>query len=149
VNGEAELGPELGVRLNYLLKRAFLTLEDLHAEHLAPSGVNARELTVLLFLDGREPESQQQTASHLGVDRTTMVGLLDSLEGKGLVARQADAGDRRRNVLGLTEAGRRTLRKAKAASDQAERQLLGPLSESEALQLRDLLGRLATDRVQP
>ena len=38
---------------------------------------------MLLFLDGREPESQQQAAARLGIDRTTMVGLLDSLEGKG------------------------------------------------------------------
>ena len=103
MNSETELGPQLGARLSYLLKRAFLELEELHAEYLASTGVNARELAVLLLLDGREPESQQQAAGRLGVDRTTMVGLLDGLEGKGLVARQADAGDRRRNVVGLTD----------------------------------------------
>jgi DNA-binding MarR family transcriptional regulator len=148
VNNDAELGPQLGARLSYLLKRAFLELEDLHAEHLAPFGVNGRELAVLLLLDGREPESQQQAAGRLGVDRTTMVGLLDGLEGKGLVARQADAGDRRRNVVGLTDAGQRTLRKAKAASDEAERRLLGELSATEAGQLRELLGRVAVGRVR-
>ena len=138
-----ELGPQLEARLTYLLKHALLTLEALHAKHLAATGVNARELAVLLFLDGREPESQQQAAAHLGVDRTTMVGLLDALEGKGLVARQADAGDRRRNVVALTEAGRRTLGTATAASDEAERRLLGGLDEAEARRLRDLLSRVA------
>jgi DNA-binding MarR family transcriptional regulator len=149
MNSEAELGPQLSARLSYLLKRAFLELEDLHAEHLAPSGVSARELAVLLFLDGREPESQQEAAGRLGVDRTTMVGLLDGLEGKGLVARQADAADRRRNVVGLTVAGQRTLEQAKAASDEAERRLLGELSGTEALRLRELLGRVAAGRVRP
>ena len=149
MNSEAELGPQLGIRLSYLLKRAFLELEELHAEYLEPTGVNARELAVLLFLDGREPESQQQAAGRLGVDRTTMVGLLDSLEGKGLVARQADAGDRRRNVVALTDVGQRALKEAKAASDMAERQLLGGLSETEALTLRDLLGRVAAGGVRP
>jgi DNA-binding MarR family transcriptional regulator len=143
VDKGAGLGPELGARLGYLLKRAFLTLEELHAEHLGPTGVNARELAVLLLLAGREPESQQQAAARLGVDRTTMVGLLDGLEGKGLVTRQADAGDRRRNVVGLTDAGQRTLVVAKSASDEAERQLLGVLSERESLQLRELLRRVA------
>lgn len=137
------LGPLLGARLSYLLKRVFLELEDLHAEHLAPTGVNARELAVLLLLDGREPESQQQAAGRLGVDRTTMVGLLDGLEGKGLVARQADTEDRRRNVVGLTAAGQRTLRKATVASDEAEQRLVAELSEAEARQLRELLGRIA------
>ena len=149
MNTETELGPQLGARLSYLLKRAFLDLEDLHAEHLAPTGVNARELAVLLLLDGREPESQQQAAGRLGVDRTTMVGLLDGLEGKGLVARHADTGDRRRNVVGLTDAGQQTLKKAKTASDEAERRLLGELSDTEALRLRELLGRVAAGRVRP
>ncbi|HEY0239643.1 MAG TPA: MarR family transcriptional regulator [Friedmanniella sp.] len=150
MNSEAEqLGPQVGARLGYLLKRAFLELEDLHAEHLAPFGVNARELTVLLFLDGREPESQQQAAARLRVDRTTMVGLLDGLEAKGLVARQADPRDRRRNVVALTEVGRQTLAQARAGSDEAERQLLGGLSSSEATQLRALLARVPPGRTQP
>lgn len=110
--------------------------------------MNARELAVLLLLYGREPESQQQAAERLGVDRTTMVGLLDNLEGKGLGARQADARDRRRNVVGLTDAGQRALEKAKAASDEAEPRPLGALSETEALQLRELLGRVAAGRVR-
>jgi DNA-binding MarR family transcriptional regulator len=136
------LGPQLRARLSYLLKRAFLALEDLHTEYLAPHGVNARELAVLLLLDGREPESQQQAAGRLGVDRTTMVGLLDGLESKGLIARQPDTADRRRNVIVLTVAGQRTLEGAKAASDEAERRLLDGLSTTDAERLRILLARV-------
>ena len=141
-----ELGPRLSARLTYLLKRALLELEDLHVEHLAPAGIGARELTVLMLLDGREPESQQQAAGRLGVDRTSMVGLLDSLEAKGLVLRQADAADRRRNVVVLTGAGRRTLDEAAAASDAAESRLLRGLDEAETRQLRDLLSRIGAER---
>lgn len=142
MDAEDDLGPQLRARLSYLLKRAFLTLEDLHAEHLAPTGINARELAVLLLLDGREPESQQQAAERLGVDRTTMVALLDGLESKQLVARRADAADRRRNVIVLTSAGQRTLESATAGSDEAERQLLSGLSAAQARTLRTLLSRI-------
>ena len=142
-------GPRLSARLTYLLKRALLDLEDLHAEHLAPVGVSGRELGVLLLLDGRDPESQQQVAGRLGVDRTTMVGLLDGLEAKGLVARRADAGDRRRNVLELTGDGQKTLVQAVRASDEAERQLLAELDDAESKQLRTLLTRLARNRSDP
>ena len=135
-------GPHLRARLGYQLKHAFLELEELHATHLADSPVNVRELSVLLLLDGREPESQQQAAERLGVDRTTMVGLLDGLEGKGLVERQADPADRRRNVVQLTDAGRKALEEAMAASDAAERELLADLSPAEARKLRDLLARV-------
>jgi DNA-binding MarR family transcriptional regulator len=72
-----------------------------------------------------------------------MVALLDGLEANGLVAREADPHDRRRNVVALTDAGRRTLEKALRASDKAERRLLGALDESERTQLRALLARVA------
>lgn len=137
-------GPQLQARLGYLLKHAFLELEELHAVHLEGGAVNVRELSVLLLLDSREPESQQQAAERLGVDRTTMVGLLDGLERKGLVVREPDPADRRRNVVALTEAGRTALKSATAASDKAERQLLADLSPTEAQRLRDLLARVVT-----
>jgi DNA-binding MarR family transcriptional regulator len=140
---EDDLGPQLSGRLTYLLKRAQLALDGLHEELLGPLGVNHRELSVLLLLDAREPESQQQVAGRLGVDRTTMVALIDGLEGKGLVARRPDAADRRRNVIALTGAGRKTLRRATRTSDQAEDRLLDGLDEVEAAQLRALLGRIA------
>jgi DNA-binding MarR family transcriptional regulator len=146
VPSDEDLGPLLSGRLHLLLKRAQLDLADLHAEVLAPLGISDQELSVLLFLDAREPESQQQAARRLGVDRTTMVGLIDALEGKGLVARRPDPADRRRNVVELTSAGRTTLRAATRASDQAERRLLGELDDTEAAQLRSLLRRIAASR---
>jgi DNA-binding MarR family transcriptional regulator len=145
VTRETDLGPRLSLRLAYLLKRALVDLEDLHREHLDPLGISGRELSVLLLLQAREPESQQQTAERLQVDRTTMVALLDGLEAKGLVARQADPDDRRRNVVALTALGRRTMEKAVRASDKAERRLLGALDEPERIQLRALLARVAAD----
>lgn len=138
--------PRLTERLTYLLKRTLAELEDLHTEHLAPLGITGRDLGVLLLLESRGPESQQQAAERLRVDRTTMVGLLDALEGKGLVARHQDAEDRRRNVVELTGAGRTTLAKAIRASDAAERRLLKELDDAEITQLRAILGRLDRDR---
>jgi DNA-binding MarR family transcriptional regulator len=146
---ERNLRPRLTARLTYLLKRVLVDLDDLHAEHLASVGVSGRELGVLLLLDGGDPQSQQQAADRLRVDRTTMVGLLDGLEAKGLVARRADTEDRRRNVLELTEDGQTALVRALRASDEAERRLLAELDDDESAQLRALLTRLARDRSEP
>jgi DNA-binding MarR family transcriptional regulator len=134
-----EPGSELSDRLGYLLKHAQLQMAELSGKALAPFGINGRELAVLLVLAGHEPASQQQAAQRLSVDRTSMVALLDTLEGKGLVSRHPHADDRRRNVVALTEAGRDTLRRAAEATDRAEREFLAPLSSSAAQQLRDSL----------
>jgi DNA-binding MarR family transcriptional regulator len=126
-------------RLGYLFKHAQLRMAQLNAEALAPYDINGRELAVLLVLSDHEPPSQQQAADRLGVDRTTMVALLDALETKGLVTRRPQAGDRRRNVVELTPKGKQVLGDAAAASDEAERVLLAALTEQEARQLRALL----------
>lgn len=138
--------PALSTRLIYLLKRALVELEDLHTEHLAPVGISGRELGVLLLLNSFDTTSQQQVAGRLGVDRTTMVGLVDALEEKGLLARRPDADDRRRNVLELTQDGHAALTQATHASDQAEQQLLSQLNHDESAQLRTLLTRVLQER---
>ncbi len=130
------------LRLGYLFKHAQRLMSELHVEALAPFGIDARELGVLLVIDSFEPASQQQVAQRLGVDRTTMVAIVDALEAKGIIVRRADPDDRRRNVVELTPAGRDVLREAIAASDAAEAELLAPLTPVESEQLRNLLVRV-------
>ena len=60
------------------------------------------------------------------------------------MARRPDRADRRRNVVELTDSGRKTLAKATRASDRGERQLLADLSTAGAARLRELLERIAT-----
>jgi DNA-binding MarR family transcriptional regulator len=138
------LEPEPAGRLGYLLKHAWARFGELTAAALAPHGVDGRELAVLLTLADREPASQQQAADTLGIDRTTMVALLDALEHKGLVARRPHAEDRRRNIVELTASGRDTLRRAAAAAGGAEREFLAPLTVAEVHQLRAVLRALTT-----
>jgi len=55
--------------------------------------------------------SMQRVAEELGMDVTTFSRQAKSLEGKGLITRQASTDDRRVSLLGLTEAGRQVLEK--------------------------------------
>ncbi|WP_380165613.1 MarR family winged helix-turn-helix transcriptional regulator [Jannaschia sp. R86511] len=141
-------GPEVGRRLGYLLKHAQARLGDLYEQALATFDVDVRELGVLMLLGSHEPASQQQAAARLGVDRTSMVAVLDALEAKGYASRRPDAADRRRNVVQLTAAGREVLLAGAAASEQAERALLAPLGPAEAERFRQALRRVAQDRLR-
>ena len=135
--------PALAGRLGYLVKHAQLRLAELTAAAMAPFGITGRQCAVLIAIDSQAPLSQQEVARRLGVDRTTMVLLIDELENKRLVQRRQDPGDRRKNVVALTDAGRTTLRKASDATAEAERLFLGPLSGDEATQLRKALRAVA------
>ena len=138
-------GPTASRRLGFLLKHAVARVEALHALALARLGIDQRELGVMFGLFDHEPTSQQQVAGRLGVDRTTMVALLDALEAKGLVTRHPDADDRRRNVVELTDVGRETLTQATRVSDAAEAEFLAPLPAPAARALRDALQQALRD----
>ena len=56
---------------------------------MAEFGIDGRELAVLTVLDAQAPLSQHEAAGQLGMDRTTMVTLIDALEAQGLVERIA------------------------------------------------------------
>lgn len=145
----AKTGSQAGRRLGYLFKHAGLLMSELNDAVLAPFGIEPRALGILIVIDSFEPASQQQVAERIGIDRTTMVAMLDTLEAKGLLSRRPDAEDRRRNVVELTPAGHDILSRAVAASDTAEAELLAPLSPEEATQLRDLLARVVARKRDP
>jgi len=133
----------LAGRLGYLLKHAQQSLMVAAAPALAPYGIDGRELAVLAVLGGDVPLSQQEAAGQLGVDRTTMVALVDVLQDKGLVERRRSAQDRRKNIVELTAAGRRCLAGAGQARDRAERRFLAPLGDAEAARFVRALQTLA------
>jgi len=135
--------PALADRFGYLLKHAQLRLAELSRAALVPFGISGRELAVLIAIDDRASQSQQEVARRMAVDRTTMVALIDGLEDKGLVQRQQDPDDRRKNVVVLTDTGRATLKQATAATREAERRLLRSLSDDESAMLRKALQAIA------
>lgn len=133
----------LASRLGYLLKHVQQQLVQSATPVMRPFGIDGRELAVLSVLAGDVSLSQQEAAERLGVDRTTMVALIDALEAKGLVARHRSAQDRRRNIVELTPAGQDCLRRASRARDNVEREFLAPLGDDLAQQFIRALQILA------
>jgi DNA-binding MarR family transcriptional regulator len=128
--------------LGYLLKHAHLALEGRTDAALAPFGITSRDLGALRVIAGGGARSQQDVAGILGVDRTSMVALLDALEETGIVARRPSKQDRRRNVIELTRAGRDVVTRAEQASLAVERDFVGVLGDEGASELRHTLRTL-------
>ena len=121
-----------GETLGVLVKRAHLRLTALADAALEPFGLGRKEFGVLRVLAAGEALSQQALAARLGVDATTMVGLIDLLQTEGIVTRRPDPADRRRNAIELTAAGRRLHSEAAAAFTAAEAAFLAPLGDADA-----------------
>jgi DNA-binding MarR family transcriptional regulator len=145
VSTEASSGVDLHDVLGYLLKhvnRKFTALTD---AALAPFGIDGKDFGTLRVLAHREPASQLEVAQTLGIDRTTMVALLDALEHKGIVRRQPDPADRRRNVVELTEQGATAYDAAMVAYREAENTFLAALGPAASAQFRRTLQALLED----
>jgi DNA-binding MarR family transcriptional regulator len=106
---------------------------------LTSLGLTAREFLLLSFVRSRSGLSQQELSARLGLDPTIVVGLVDALEGRGLVMRAKDPADRRRNVLSATEQGVGAHDAAVAAARRAEDAFLAPLSAPQRAQLAKAL----------
>jgi DNA-binding MarR family transcriptional regulator len=114
------------------------------AEALAALDMRTHEFAVLHHLRQAGPLSQQELGSALRINPSNLVGLLDTLEGDGLIVRPRDPADRRRHLVELTTEGQRRLAEAKRAVAVAEQDLLAPLTEVERVQFNGVLERLAS-----
>jgi DNA-binding MarR family transcriptional regulator len=87
--------------------------------------------------------AQSRLAEAVGLDRSTLVPLLDRFEAEGVVERRAGA-DRRSNGLFLTPEGKRFLARVKRRVEEHEKRLLERLTAVERAALFQLLERLST-----
>lgn len=141
----AELPPGLAGYAAYLLRRAYALANRLAPDFggTADAAGRARDFQVLDALG--EPGaaySQQDLGDRLGINRTTMVKLIDRFEAAGQVVRARNPDDRRSYVLALTEDGRAAVNAMAPAVSAADDKLTAGLAAGERDRLDALLSAL-------
>ncbi|HXF02606.1 MAG TPA: MarR family transcriptional regulator [Arthrobacter sp.] len=134
---------DLASEIEFLTARARSLGSGRANNMLAELDLKVRSYSVLsLACSGQNP-SQRELADFLSLDPSQIVALVDQLEKRGAVAREADPRDRRSKVIAPTAAGRRLYKRAEAIIRQASDLSLAQLNEQERETLRDLLRRIA------
>ncbi|RAV34176.1 MarR family winged helix-turn-helix transcriptional regulator [Corynebacterium heidelbergense] len=120
---------------SFQLERLRRRTRDHVEQALAAEGFNLREYWILTCLVAGDAASQATLGEILGVDRSDMVRLVDSLEERSLAKRVKDPKDRRRQIISVTKKGRKAHSALQplvhAAEDEA-------LDESTSKQLKHL-----------
>lgn len=125
--------------LGFLLARASAVSQAAANEALASHELKVRSYSVLaLAVTGGRP-SQRELAAFLRLDPSQVVALIDDLERRALVTREADPRDRRANVVAATLAGRSLYRRAQADVEAGERRARAGLSSADRAELTRLL----------
>ncbi len=91
----------------------------------------------------RQPGVDQRTlARAIAFDTSTIGGVVDRLEKRGLMLRSASAHDKRVRLLSLTGDGSAVLSQIKPGMLRAQQRMLAPLSERERRTLMRLLKKV-------
>lgn len=113
------------------LRRSVLWVTEYYDKALAPCGLSVPQYYLLINLSRMERANLSQWAERVGLDRTTMVRNVKTLEAKGLVAPAEGRG----RTFALIDSGKDTLARGVALWEQAQdglREKLG-VEDAEAL----------------
>jgi DNA-binding MarR family transcriptional regulator len=102
----------------------------------------ATGLVLSILADSEKPVSPNQIAERLIISRASVTSLLDSLEKRGFVKRQAHPSDRRMLLVELTNPGREAANQFRPIVHQNQKVWLNAINENEQEQLIQLLHRL-------
>jgi DNA-binding MarR family transcriptional regulator len=97
---------------------------------------------ILLLIDANPGVTQSRLAQAVGIDRSTLVGVLHALAARELVERRR-GDDRRTNGLWLTRPGRALVASLKQRIRIHERRVASRLTATERTQLLSLLEKLS------
>jgi DNA-binding MarR family transcriptional regulator len=131
--------------LGYHLRRAQAAVFNDFMRTMAEDQITPGQFGVLTLIDRNPDLNQSALARILGIERSTMVAVIDRLEERRLVARKESAADRRSNVLGLTAPGKALLATVEPKVRRHEKHISADLDADEVRALIGLLRRIRGD----
>jgi DNA-binding MarR family transcriptional regulator len=108
----------------------------------AAVGARGYHYRLLSSLAQEGPASQADLGRRVGIHLSDMVKALNELEAAGFVRRAPNPGDRRRNIIMITDAGRERAEQLAQQAGVIQEELLEPLDSAEREQLTTLLAKL-------
>ena len=116
--------------IGYHLRRAQLAVYQDFSAVMDGADLTPGQFGVLALIDANPGLSQTRLGEILGIDRSTVVGVIDKLESRGLVERAAHPKDRRAHALQLSPAGAKRFnelaRRVRGHENRIARRLTAP-----------------------
>ncbi len=113
-------------------------------QELEPTGLTPVQYAALQTVCNTPGVDQRTLAGAIGQDTSTTGGMVDRLEARGLLQRNASVDDRRVRLLTLTDAGQTLLSAAVPGMQRAQERMLQPLPKRERADFMRMLQVLVT-----
>ena len=133
---------QLNLKPGHLIRRAQQIAVAVFMDECGRFDVTPVQYAALTAI-GVQPDIDATRLSQLiALDRSTTGSVLERLEAKALVQRNASPEDRRIKLLRLSDSGRALLREVEAAVERAQQRIVAPLQPDERKTFLRLLARL-------
>jgi DNA-binding MarR family transcriptional regulator len=145
INNETDNALNFGVLpelIGYHLRRAQVHLFADFARTMAEAQMTPGQFGVISLIGANPGLSQSALARAVGIERSTMVAVIDALQGRGLVERRPSPVDRRSYALILTQKGAELLDRSTPLVRAHERNVARRLSAADKDKLIELLTKL-------
>lgn len=123
----------------YYIRRLQQISVAIFMEETAAYGITPVQFAVLSTVQRHPGLDQRTLARTIGLDTSTIAGVIDRLERRGLLQRNASAADRRVRLLTLTNEGETLLGTVIPAMLKAQERILKPLPAGERDQFMRML----------
>jgi DNA-binding MarR family transcriptional regulator len=131
--------PEL---LGYNLRRAQIEMWRDFSQNVGDGLVRPGLYSLILLVGANPGIAQIELANYLGVDKASIVALIDRVEDAGWVIRKRSAEDRRRHGIFLTPAGIKKLAQLKREVSAHDKKFTDRFTPAEYQQLLEFLQRI-------
>lgn len=128
--------------IGFNLRSAQVALFQHFNRSLGSAGISPPQFGTLVLIEANPGISQSAVAAALRFDRSTLVQIIDRLEGHALVVRESSARDRRSHALKLTAKGEKLLADLKKRVTAHEAAIADALTEAERQTLLKLLAQV-------
>lgn len=140
--GHGRVHPALKRYLGYALFKTAVRMKTMLATRLNPFEILPVQHGIMRLLEETGPMNQASIGDSMGIDKATMVKLIDGLETLKYIKRTPSAEDRRAKFVSLTEKGTKVLTKLTDEVAKAEAELLAPLTETERKAFTAILDKI-------
>ena len=134
--------------INYLLTGAQHTVFQYMKKNLAQFDITPIQYGVLGCIWEFDMHNPKDIAAHLGVENSTISGILERMENKGLIRRMIDSTDRRYIYIELTDVSRELEVPVRTVVTEVDRKVLEIFNEEEKAALKNALRRLYMQSIE-
>jgi DNA-binding MarR family transcriptional regulator len=139
-----DLSPESPIEEfpGHLIRRLNQVVVARFAAETEPYGITPLQWAALRAAQGKPGLDQSTLARDIVLDTSTVAGVIDRLEARGLITRKPSRQDRRVRTLYITEAGTALLAQVSPVVVDVQHWLMAPLDEQERQQFWSALRKL-------